>query len=186
MMKLLHVLIVLGVTLPLYMQRNVRSMNQGKLDVVKQKMVRVNIDILVLGELKWMATGKFNSDGNYIYYCGQESLGRNGVAIIVKQKSPKCSESESEVAQSCPTLCNPVDYSPPSSSVYGILQARILEWFAISFSKYLFLPPFLDHSGMCDLPRLGIEPMLCAMGTQSLNHWAMRKSTLVAISKTRE
>ena len=61
-------------------------------------MVRVNIDILVLGELKWMATGKFNSDVNYIYYCGQESLGRNGVAIIVKQKSPKCSESESEVA----------------------------------------------------------------------------------------
>ena len=73
-------------------------------------MVRVNIDILVLGELKWMATGKFNSDGHYIYYCGQESLGRNGVAIIVwaripwkkwsshhsQQKSPKCSESESE------------------------------------------------------------------------------------------
>ena len=56
-------------------------------------MVRVNIDILVLGELKWMATGKFNSDANYIYYCGQESLRRNGVAIIVN-KSPKCSESE--------------------------------------------------------------------------------------------
>ena len=54
-------------------------------------MVRVNIDILVLGELKWMATGKFNSDGHYIYYCGQESLGRNGVAITVKKKRLKCS-----------------------------------------------------------------------------------------------
>lgn len=47
-------------------------------------------------------------------------------------------------------------------------------------------PPLLDHSGMCDLPRLGIEPMLCATGTQSLNHWAMRKSTVVAISKATE
>ena len=69
---------------------NVRSMNQGKLEMVKQEMARVNIDILGIGELKWTGMGKFNSDDYYIYYCGQESLRRNGVAIIVN-KSLKCS-----------------------------------------------------------------------------------------------
>jgi len=69
---------------------NVRSMNQGKLNVVKQEMVRVNIDIWWISELKWMETGKFNSDDHYIYYRGQESLRRNGVALIVN-KSLKCS-----------------------------------------------------------------------------------------------
>ena len=69
---------------------NVRSMNQGKLEVVKQEMARVNIDILGIRELKWTGMGEFNSDDHYIYYCGQESLRRNGVAIMVN-KSPKCS-----------------------------------------------------------------------------------------------
>ena len=69
---------------------NVRSINQGKLEVVKQEMARVNIDILGISELKWTGMGEFNSDDHYIYYCGQESLRRNGVAIIVN-KSPKCS-----------------------------------------------------------------------------------------------
>ena len=64
---------------------NVRSMNQGKLEVVKQDMVRVNIDILGISEVKWTGMGKFNSDDHYIYYCGQESLRRNGVAIIVNK-----------------------------------------------------------------------------------------------------
>ena len=64
---------------------NVRSMNQGKLDVVKQKTARVNIDIPGISELKWMGMGEFNSDNHYIYYCGQESLRRNGVAIIVNK-----------------------------------------------------------------------------------------------------
>ena len=64
-------------------------MNQGKLEVVKQEMTRVN-DILDISELKWTGMGEFNSDGHYIYYCGQESLRRNGVAIMVN-KSPKCS-----------------------------------------------------------------------------------------------
>ena len=67
---------------------NVRSMNQGKLEVVKQEMARVNIDILGISELKWTGMGEFNSDDHYIYYCGQESLRRNGVAIMVN-KSPK-------------------------------------------------------------------------------------------------
>ena len=69
---------------------NVRSMNQGKLEVVKQEMARVNVDILGISELKWTGMGEFNSDDHYIYYRGQESLRRNGVAIIVN-KSPKCS-----------------------------------------------------------------------------------------------
>ena len=61
-------------------------MNQGKLEVVKQEMARVNVDILGISELKWTAMGEFNSDDHYIYYCGQESLRRNGVAIIVKKR----------------------------------------------------------------------------------------------------
>ena len=67
---------------------NVRSMNQGKLEVVKQEMARVNTDILGISELKWAEIGKFNSEDHYIYYCEQESLRRNGVALIVN-KSPK-------------------------------------------------------------------------------------------------
>ena len=61
-------------------------MNQGKLEVVKQEMARVNVDILGISKLKWIEIGEFNSDGHYIYYCGQESLRRNGVAIIVNQR----------------------------------------------------------------------------------------------------
>ena len=62
-------------------------MNQGKLEVVKQEMARVNINILGISELKWTGIGEFNSDDHYIYYCWQESLRRNGVGIIVKKKS---------------------------------------------------------------------------------------------------
>ena len=65
---------------------NVRSMNQGKLEAVKQKMARVNTDILRISELKWTGMGEFNSDDHYIYYCRQESLRRNGIAIIVNKR----------------------------------------------------------------------------------------------------
>ena len=65
---------------------NVRSMNQDKLEVVKQEMTRVNIDILGISELKWTGMGEFNSDDHYIYYCGQESLRKNGVAIMVNKR----------------------------------------------------------------------------------------------------
>ena len=61
-------------------------MNQGKLEVVKQEMVRVNVNILGISKLKWTGIGEFNSDAHYIYYCGQESLRRNGVAIMVKKR----------------------------------------------------------------------------------------------------
>ena len=65
---------------------NVRSMNQGKLEVVKQEIASVNTDILGISKLKWTGMGEFNSDDNYIYYCGQESLRRNGVLIIVNKR----------------------------------------------------------------------------------------------------
>ena len=61
-------------------------MNQGKLEVVKQEMARVNINTLGLSELKWTGMGEFNSDDHYIYYCGEESLRRNGVAIVVNKR----------------------------------------------------------------------------------------------------
>ena len=65
---------------------NVRSMYQGKLEVVKQEMARVNVDILRISELKWTEMGEFNSNDPYMYYCKQESLRRNGVAIIVNKR----------------------------------------------------------------------------------------------------
>ena len=79
-------------------------MNQGILDVVKQDMVRVNIGILGISEIKWTGMGEFNSDDHYIYYYGQECLRRNGVALIVN-KSPKCStEMQSQKGQN--DLCS--------------------------------------------------------------------------------
>ena len=61
-------------------------MNQGKFEVVKQEMARVNIDVLGISELKWMGTGEFNSDDHYIYFCGQESLRRNRIALKVNKR----------------------------------------------------------------------------------------------------
>ena len=65
---------------------NVKSMDQGKLEVVKQETARVNVDTLGISELRWTGMGEFNSDDHYIYYCGQESLRRNGVAIVVNKR----------------------------------------------------------------------------------------------------
>ena len=65
---------------------NVRSVNQGKLEVVKQEMARMNVDILGISKRKWTGMGEFNSDDHYIYYCGQESIRRNGVAIMVNKR----------------------------------------------------------------------------------------------------
>ena len=66
-------------------------MNQGKLEVVKQEMARVNINILGISELRWTGMGEFNSNDHYIYYCGQESLRRNEVSIIINKRVWKCS-----------------------------------------------------------------------------------------------
>ena len=68
------------------MDLNIRSMNQTKLKVVKQEMARVNVDILGISKLKWTGMSEFNSDDHYIYYCGQESIRRNGITIIVNKR----------------------------------------------------------------------------------------------------
>ena len=65
-------------------------MNQGKLEVIKQEMARVNVNTLGISEIKWTGMGEFNSDDHYMYYCGQESLRRDGIAIIINKNS-KCS-----------------------------------------------------------------------------------------------
>ena len=92
-------------------------MNQGKFEVVKQEMARVNIDIPGISELKWTGMGEFNSDDHYIYYCRQESLRRNGVAIIVN-KSLKCStwmQSQKQQNDLCSFLRQTIQYhSNPS------------------------------------------------------------------------
>ena len=99
---------------------NIRSMNQGKLEAVKQEMARVNVDILGISELKWTGMGEFNSDDHYIYYCGQKSLRSNGVAITVnkslkfstlmqsqKQQNDLCSFPRQTIQyHSNPSLCS--------------------------------------------------------------------------------
>ena len=110
-------------------------MNQGKLEVVKQEMARVNVNILGISELKWTGMGEFNTDDQYIYYCGQESLRKNGVAIMANKRVQNavlgCNLKNDRMIsvrfqgkpfnitviqvfavaaksfQSCPTLCNP-------------------------------------------------------------------------------
>ena len=74
-------------------------MNQGKLEVVKQEMARVNVDILGFSELKWTGLGEFNSDDHDIYYCGQESLRRNGVAIMVNKSLKSSTWMQSQKRQ---------------------------------------------------------------------------------------
>ena len=95
----------------------VRSMNQGKLEVVKHEMARVNINILGISELKWTGMGEFNSDDHYIYYCKQKSLRRNGVAIMVNKRVQNAVKFSS-VAQLCPTLCDPMNCSMPGLPVH--------------------------------------------------------------------
>ena len=73
------------IRIPIHGPEIVHSMNQGKLEVVKQDMGRVNVNILRISEVKWVVMGEFNSDEPYICYCGQESLRRNGVAILVNK-----------------------------------------------------------------------------------------------------
>ena len=88
-------------------------MNQDKLEAVKQEMARVNI--LGKSKLKWMGMGEFNSDDHYICYSGQESLQRNGVALIV---SKRVQNSVSSVTHSCPTLFDPMNHSTPGLPVH--------------------------------------------------------------------
>ena len=122
---------------------NVRFMNQGKLEVVKQEMVRVNINILGIGELKWTGMGKFNSHDHYIYYCGQESLRRNGVAIIVN-KSQKCSLKNSRMISVCfqgkPINTTVIQVYAPTSNA----EEATVEWFYEDLQDLLELIPKKD------------------------------------------
>ena len=138
-------------------------MNQGKLEVVKQEMARVDVDILAISKLKWTGMGEFNSDDHYIYYCGQESHRRNGVAIIINKRvwnavlgcNLKNDRMISVRFQGKPFKITVIQvYAPtsnteeaeveqlykdleltPGSADPGILPARVLEWVATSFSK---------------------------------------------------
>ena len=122
-------------------------MNQGKLGVVKQEMARVNVNILGISELKWTQMGEFNSDDHYIYYCGQESLRRNGVAIMVN-KSPKCStwmQSQKRQNDLCCFQGKPFNitviqvYAPTSNT-----EKAEVEWFYEDLQHLLELTPPKD------------------------------------------
>ena len=126
---------------------NVRSMNQGKLEVVIEDMTRVNIDILGISELKWTGMGEFNSDDHYIYKCGQESLRRNGVAIIVS-KSPNCSTWIQSQKNRMISVCfqgKPFNitviqvYAPTSNA-----EEAEVEWFSEDLQDLLALTPKKD------------------------------------------
>ena len=127
---------------------NVRSMNQGKLDVVKQKMARVNINILGISELKWTGMSELNLDDHYIYYCGQESLRRNGVAIIVNKRVQNavlgCNLKNNRMISVCfqgkpfNITVIPV-YSPTSNA-----EEAEVEWFYEDLQDLLELTPPKD------------------------------------------
>ena len=126
-------------------------MNQGKLEVVKQEMARVNINILGISNLKWTGMDEFNSDDHCIYYCGQESLRRNGAAIIVNKRV--LNAVKVKVAQSCPTLCYPMDSHQAPLSM------------GLSRQEYWSGLP-LPSPG--DLPNPGTEPRSPALQADAL------------------
>ena len=122
-------------------------MNQGKLEVVKQEITTVNVDILGISDLKWTRMGEFNSDDHYIYYCGQESLRRNGVANMVN-KSSKCStwmQSQKRQNDLCRFQSKPFSimviqvYAPTSDA-----EEAEVEWFYEDLQHILELTPNRD------------------------------------------
>ena len=127
---------------------NVRSMNQGKLEVVKQEMARANIDILGISELNWTGMGEFNSDDHYIYYCGQESLRRNGVAIVVNKGvrnavlgcNLKNDRMISVVFQGKPFNITVIQVYAPTSNA----EEAEVEWFFEDLQDLLELTPKKD------------------------------------------
>ena len=106
-------------------------MNQDRLEVVKQEMARMIVDILGISELKWTGMGEFNSDDHYIHYCGQDSLRRNGVAIIVN-KSPKCStwmQSQKWQNSLCSFPRQTIQYHGNPSLCPSNAEEAEVEWF---------------------------------------------------------
>ena len=144
-------------------------MNQGKLQVVKQEMARVNVDILGISELKQIGMGEFNSDDHYIYYCGQESLRRNGIAIIVN-KNLKCStwmqfqKRQNDLCFHCKPFTITVIqvYAPTSNAA----EAEG-EWFYEDLQDLLELTP----SKRCPFHYRGLE----CESKKSRNTWSNRQ-----------
>ena len=123
-------------------------MNQGKLEVVKQEMARVNIAILGISKLRWIGMGEFNSDNHYIYYCGQESLRRNGVAIMVNNRGGNavlgCSLKNDRMISVCfqgrPFNITVIQvYAPTSNS-----EEAEVEWFYEDLQDVLEITPQKD------------------------------------------
>ena len=115
---------------------NVRSMSQGKLEMVKQEMTRVNIDILGISELKWTGMGEFNSDDHYIYYCGQESLRSNGVAIMVNKRVQNavlgCNLKNHRMIQGKPFNITVIQVYAPTSNA----EETEVEWFYEAYKTF--------------------------------------------------
>ena len=134
---------------------NIRSMNQSKLEVVKQEMARVNINILGISELKWTRMGEFNTDGHYIYYCGQESLRRNGVAIIVNKRVQNAVlECNLKNARMISVHFQGKPFSVTVIQIYALTSsAEEAEWFYEDLQDCLELTPekdilFINGTGM--------------------------------------
>ena len=127
---------------------NVRSMNQGKLEVVKQEMARVNIHTLGISKLRWTGMGEFSSDDHYIYYCGQEFLGRNGVAIIVNKRVQNavlgCNLKNNRLISVCfqgkPFNITVIQVYAPTSNA----EEAEVEWFYEDLKDLLELTPKKD------------------------------------------
>ena len=124
---------------------NVRSMNQGKLEVVKQEMARVNFNILGISELTWTGMGEFDSADHYIYYCGQESLRRNGVATLVNKRVQNavlgCSLKDDTMISNCfqgkPVSVTVIQVYAPTSNA----EEADVEWFYEYLKDLLVLTP---------------------------------------------
>src|SRR5574337_937193 len=127
---------------------SVRSMNQDKLEVVKREMERVNVDILEISKLKWTGMGEFNSDDHYIYYCGQESLRRNGVAIMANKRDQNavlgCNLTNNRMISVCfqgkPFNITVIQAYAPTSNT----EEAEVEWFCEDLQDLLELTPKKD------------------------------------------
>ena len=140
------------------------SMNQGKLEVVKQEMERVNINILGISELKWTKLGKFNSDDHYIYYCGRESLRRNGVAIIVNKRVHIAALGCNLKSKRMISVCfQGKPFNITSLCTYGYARIQVyaptsnakeaeVEWYYEDLQNLLELKP----TKKCPLPYIGL------------------------------
>ena len=142
-------------------------MNQGKLEVVKQEMVRVNIDLLGISELKWTGMGEFNSGDHYIYYCGQESLRRNRVALIVNSGEG----NGTPLQYSC--LENPMDGGAWKAAVHGVAEGRTrLSDFTFTFHFHALEKERATHSTVVAwrIPGMGEPGELPSMGLHRVGH----------------